>query len=133
MRKLTFLILAVLFISATSKKKPDRPPKPDKPPKPDDQKEKLMNCQPLKRQFYQCTWQSYDSCCNLKNKKPRPGKPDKDKPDMRNCQRLNTPKQCHGRLNMRERMRIEKELKKDFKNKVRPIPQPIPDPDDNGR
>ena len=41
MRKLTFLILAVLFISATSKKKPDRPLKPDKPKKPNDQKKKL--------------------------------------------------------------------------------------------
>ena len=122
MNKLIFLILVILFISIESQKKPPK----DKEPK-----KGLLDCKPLKRQSYQCTWQSYDSCCNLRKPHHKKDKTDKKKPPVRErCRRLTTPKECNRVLNLREKFRIEKELKKE---KLPPTPPVVPDPDDNGR
>ena len=115
MRKLFFLILAILVISATTQKT-----------KPDDTKPSSsgMECKKLKRQYYQCKWSTYDSCCLLKPKKTKPGKPG-ERPHLR-CKRLTTPKQCEKKLNLRQRFKVEELLKKEKK------PEPKPD-EGNGR
>ena len=104
MKKLFFLILAILIISAiTQKSKPDDP-KPSS---------SGMECKQLRRQFYKCKYSTYDSCCLLKPKKIKPGKPS-ERP-YRGCKRLTTPQQCEKKLTIQHKFIIEKLLKNEKK------------------
>ena len=104
MKKLFFLILAILIISATTQKQKPDDPKPSS---------SGMECEIIKRQYYKCKYSTYDSCCLLKPKKIKPGKPS-ERP-YRGCKRLTTPQQCEKKLTIQHKFIIEKLLKNEKK------------------